>query len=112
MKVRAIAKGYYGGKIRSIGDVFDVPDSVSGAWFTPVVSEGLNPLEPNNHADGDDLGADGLNPNGEGLNPEPQWVEPNPAEGLNPTPEVEPEKPEETPENQTVSPEPGKSKRK
>ena len=97
MKVRAIAKGYYGGKIRSIGDVFDVPDSVSGAWFTPVVSEGLNPLEPNNHADGDDLGADGLNPNGEGLNP---------------TPEVEPEKPEETPENQTVSPEPGKSKRK
>ena len=78
MKVRAIAKGYYGGQIRNIGDEFVVPDSVSGAWFTPVVSEGLNPLEPDNHAVGDDLGADGLNPNGAWLNPEPQWVEPTP----------------------------------
>lgn len=119
MKVRAIAKGYYGGQIRSIGDVFDVPDSVSGVWFTPVVSEGLNPLEPDNHAVSDDLGADGLNPTAEGLNPEPQGVEPTPAEGLNPTPEANPEnaekiqeKPEETPENQTVSPETGKGKRK
>ena len=33
MKVRAIAKGYYGGQIRSIGDVFDVPDSLSAGWF-------------------------------------------------------------------------------
>ena len=84
MKVRAIAKGYYGGQIRSIGDVFDVPDTVSGAWFAPVVSEGLNPLDPDNHAVGDDLGADGLNPTAEELNPEPQWVEPTPAEELNP----------------------------
>ena len=33
MKVKAIAKGYYGGQIRSIGDVFDVPDSLSAGWF-------------------------------------------------------------------------------
>lgn len=91
MKVRAIAKGYYGGQIRNIGDEFVVPDSVSGAWFTPVVSEGLSPLEPDNHAAGNGLGADGLNPNGAGLNPEPQWVEPTPAEGVNPTPEAKPE---------------------
>ena len=79
MKVRAIAKGYYGGQIRSIGDVFDVPDSVSGAWFAPVVSEGLNPFEPYKHADDGDLGA-------EGLNPEPVWVEPTPAEATPETP--------------------------
>ncbi|WP_048715996.1 hypothetical protein [Cardiobacterium hominis] len=91
MKVRAIAKGYYGGQIRSIGDEFDVPDTVSGAWFAPVMTEGLNPLEPDNHAVGDDLGADGLNPTAEGLNPEPQGVEPTPAEGVNPTPEAKPE---------------------
>ena len=33
MKVKAIAKGYYGGQIRSIGDVFDSPDSLSAGWF-------------------------------------------------------------------------------
>ena len=33
MKVKAIAKGYYGGQLRSIGDVFDVPDSLSAGWF-------------------------------------------------------------------------------
>ena len=33
MKVKAIAKGYYGGQIRSIGDVFDVPDALSAGWF-------------------------------------------------------------------------------
>lgn len=33
MKVKAIAKGYYGGQIHSIGDVFDVPDSLSAGWF-------------------------------------------------------------------------------
>ena len=86
MKVRAIAKGYYGGQIRSIGDVFDVPDSVSGAWFAPVVAEGLNPIEPDNHGLGGELGGDGFNPNGTGLNPEPQWVEPTPAEATPETP--------------------------
>lgn len=65
MKVKAIAKGYYGGQIRSIGDEFDVPDVVPGAWFVPLVQEGLNP--------------------------EPQGVEPTPADGVSPTPEATPE---------------------
>ena len=91
MKVKAIAKGYYGGQIRSIGDEFDVPDVVPGAWFVPLVQEGLNPFAPDNHAVGDDLGADGLNPTAEGLNPEPQGVEPTPADGVSPTPEATPE---------------------
>ena len=97
MKVRATKTGFYE-SLRQVGDVFDVPDSVSGAWFAPVVAEGLNPIEPDNHGLGGELGGDGLNPNGEGLNPEPVWVEPTPAEA--------------TPETPETPAEPGKGKRK
>lgn len=39
MKVRAIARGYYG-RLREPGDVFDVKDGETGSWFAPVeVSE-------------------------------------------------------------------------
>ena len=86
MKVKAIAKGYYGGQIRNIGDEFVVPDALSAGWFVPVAPDGLNPLEPDNHGLGGELGGDGLNPNGEGLNPEPVWVEPTPAEATPETP--------------------------
>ena len=85
MKVRATKTGFYE-RLRQVGDVFDVPDSLSAGWFVPVAPDGLNPLEPDNHAVGDDLGADGLNPTAEELNPEPQWVEPTPAEATPETP--------------------------
>lgn len=121
-KVRAIERGFYMG-IREVGEVFHIPADFAAPWFIP---EGFNPPEPDNHVPGDDLGADGLNPMAEGLNPEPQWVEPTPADGVNPTSEVNPEnaekipengnispeKPEGIPEGQTVSPETGKGKRK
>ena len=77
MEVRATKAGFYE-SLRQPGDVFHVPDGLRASWFTPVMPEGLNPLEPDNHAADGDLGADGLNPNSEGLNPEPQWVEPTP----------------------------------
>lgn len=101
MKVKAIAKGYYSGQIRNIGDEFVVPDALSAGWFVPVAPDELNPLEPDNNGLGSELGGDGLNPNGEGLNPEPVWVEPTPAEAIPETPA------EPTPEPPTK---PGKGK--
>lgn len=87
MEVRATKAGFYEA-LRQPGDVFHVPDGLRASWFIPVAPDGLNPLEPDNHGLGGELGGDGLNPNGEGLNPEPQWVEPTPAED---PPEPQPE---------------------
>lgn len=36
MKVRAIAKGFYGNRIRNEDDVFDVPEGTKGSWFIPL----------------------------------------------------------------------------
>lgn len=103
MKVKAIAKGYYGGQIRSIGDEFDVPDTVSGAWFV-AAHDGFNPTEPDNHAPEDGLGAEGLNPISEG---NPENAEKIPENG-----NIFPEKTGEIPENPAAVPETGKSKKK
>lgn len=97
MEVRATKAGFYEA-LRQPGDVFHVPDGLRASWFVPVAPDGLNPLEPDNHGLGGELGGDGLNPNGEGLNPEPVWVEPTPAEA--------------TPETPETLAEPGKGKRK
>lgn len=35
MRVKATQRGYFG-KLREIGDVFDVPDNAKGSWFKPV----------------------------------------------------------------------------
>lgn len=35
MKVKAIAKGYFG-SLRDTGDVFEVPTGTAGSWFAPV----------------------------------------------------------------------------
>lgn len=35
MKVRAIKMGFYEA-LRSVGDVFDVPDDLQASWFVPV----------------------------------------------------------------------------
>ena len=36
MKVVAVAKGFYGDKIRQIGDEFDVAAGSKATWFEPV----------------------------------------------------------------------------
>ena len=121
MKVRAIAKGYYGGQIRSIGDVFDVPDSLSAGWFVRDVivvaappdvtleqlTDGVTDSEPPALEHGEMVG--------HGENGAPLWKtlpEPAPAE-------AKPENAEKTPENENVFPEKpeevpetGKGKRK
>lgn len=35
MKVTAIKQGYHG-RLRAVGDVFDVPDGSRASWFVPV----------------------------------------------------------------------------
>lgn len=120
MKVKAIAKGYYGGQIRSIGDVFDVPDSLSAGWFVRDVivvaappdvtleqlTDGVTDSEPPALEHGEMAG--------HGENGAPLW-EPLPE----PAPEGKPENAEKTPENENVFPEKpeevpetGKGKRK
>lgn len=36
MKVRATAMGFHGGSRRREGDVFEVPEGVTGSWFEPI----------------------------------------------------------------------------
>lgn len=36
MKVRATAVGFHGGSRRRVGEVFDVPEGVTGSWFEPA----------------------------------------------------------------------------
>lgn len=41
MKVKATAKGYFGGVIRNEGDEFEMPDDTKvGSWFYPVEEQG------------------------------------------------------------------------
>lgn len=120
MKVKAIAKGYYGGQIRSIGDVFDVPDSLSAGWFVRDVIVVAAPPDVTLEQLTDGV-TDSAPPElghvemvGHGENGAPLW-EPLPE----PTPEANPENAEKTPENENVFPEKpeevpetGKGKRK
>ena len=53
MKVRAINKGFYGNRLRSPGEVFEVKDDEKAGWFEPVkiappeeVKEEIPPLPP------------------------------------------------------------------
>lgn len=40
IKVRAIAKGFYGGRVREAGDVFEVNAKQDiGSWMDPAVEE-------------------------------------------------------------------------
>lgn len=38
MKVKATKPGYFG-KLREMGDEFDVPEGATGSWFSPVDGE-------------------------------------------------------------------------
>ena len=88
MKVRATKTGFYE-SLRQVGDVFDVPDSLSAGWFVRDVivvaappdvtleqlTDGVTDSAP------PELGhveMVGHGENGAPLNPEPQWVEPTP----------------------------------
>jgi len=48
MRVTAVRKGYFGGKIRDAGEVFDLPDALMRGGLKPswVVAEGDVPLPP------------------------------------------------------------------
>lgn len=48
-KVRATARGYYGGAVREPGDTFAVADGATASWFEPVggVAEPVaDPVDP------------------------------------------------------------------
>lgn len=44
MKVTATKPGYFG-KLRQIGDEFDVPDGTKASWFAPAAAD-QKPAEP------------------------------------------------------------------
>ncbi len=44
MKVTATKPGYFG-KLREVGDTFDVPDGAKASWFKPVVESNV-PAKP------------------------------------------------------------------
>ena len=48
MRVTAVRKGYFGGKIRDAGEVFDLPDALMRGGLKPswVVAEGDAPPPP------------------------------------------------------------------
>ena len=119
MKVRATKTGFYE-SLRQVGDVFDVPDSLSAGWFVRDVivvaappdvtleqlTDGVTDSEPPALEHGEMVG--------HGENGAPLWA-PLPE----PTPEANPENAEKTPENENVFPEKpeevpetGKGKRK
>lgn len=39
MKVRAIAKGWFGNRLREEDEVFEVPEGSKATWFTPVTGK-------------------------------------------------------------------------
>ena len=45
MRVIATKMGFYGGSRVHVGQVFDVPDGVTGKWFAPEESD-VQPDEP------------------------------------------------------------------
>ena len=129
MKVRATKTGFYE-SLRQVGDVFDVPDSLSAGWFVRDVIVVAAPpdvtLEQLTESVKDsappELGLTDSEPPalehgemaGHGENGAPLW-EPLPE----PAPEGKPENAEKTPENENVFPEKpeevpetGKGKRK
>ena len=91
MRVTAVRKGYFGGKIRDAGEVFDLPDALMGEGLKPSWVEaagdafarkrGRKPkpvsqiAEPETPSDEDD----GAAPTGNGLldalgGPPPDWL--------------------------------------
>jgi hypothetical protein len=36
MRVKVKAKGFYGGALRYVGTIFEVPDGTQASWFEPV----------------------------------------------------------------------------
>jgi hypothetical protein len=45
IRVKAQARGYYGGKIVEVGEVFEVADLELGGWMQPVDGEDAKRLE-------------------------------------------------------------------
>lgn len=45
-KVVATQRGYFGGEIREMGDVFNVPDGAKASWFKPVGGAAADLAEP------------------------------------------------------------------
>lgn len=55
MDVIATKPGYFG-KLRAVGDKFEVPDGTKGSWFKPVSEEtGEKKPAPKKAAQGNDL---------------------------------------------------------
>lgn len=59
MKVIATKQGYFG-KLRAVGDEFEVPDGTKGSWFQPVEQKangkgGKKPEAQANEKPADDL---------------------------------------------------------
>ena len=119
MKVRATKTGFYE-SLRQVGDVFDVPDSLSAGWFVRDVIVVAAPpdvtleqlTESVNDSALPELGH--VEMVGHGENGAPLW-KPLPE----PAPEAKPGNAEKTPENENVFPEKpeeiletGKGKRK
>lgn len=53
MRVTAVRKGYFGGKIRDAGEVFDLPDALMKDGLKPSWVEaegGVSPAEPDTEA--------------------------------------------------------------
>ena len=103
MKVRATKTGFYE-SLRQVGDVFDVPDSLSAGWFVRDVIVVAAPPE---------LGH--VEMVGHGENGVPLWEplpEPAPAEAKPENAEKNPENENVFPEKPEEVPETGKGKRK
>lgn len=59
-KVRAIAKGFYGGQLRNEGEVFVANDGEKASWFVAVDSAERGPKPPKGRGNPADLGGGDL----------------------------------------------------
>lgn len=120
MKVRATKTGFYE-RLRQVGDVFDVPDSLSAGWFVRDVIVVAAPpdvtleqlTESVNDSAPPELGH--VEMVGHGENGVPLWEplpEPAPAEAKPENAEKNPENENVFPEKPEEVPETGKGKRK
>ncbi len=90
MRVTAVRKGYFGGKIRDAGEVFDLPDAlmkkgVRPSWVEAEGEAGGAPVEPESEPSARKRGrkpkaaSDDPAPTGNGLTealggPPPDWI--------------------------------------
>jgi hypothetical protein len=85
MRVTAVRKGYFGGKIRDAGEVFDLPDALMKkglrpSWVEPA--SGASILEPESEPDGEPLAPTDAKPEARKRGRKPKQV---PSDDPNPT---------------------------